>query len=81
MINKTIVAELFKKQYPDLMIESIYEWDPKTLLVVAPPVDKKDALDPYYKVNKLTGLISPFYPGEDIVKFGKIMSNSGGGKR
>lgn len=80
MINKTIVAELFKKQYPDLMIESIHEWDPKTLLVVAPPVDKKDALDPYYKVNKLTGLISPFYPGDDIVKFGKIMSNSGGGK-
>jgi hypothetical protein len=80
MINKTIVAELFKKQYPDLMIESIHEWDPKTLLVVAPPVDKKDALDPYYKVNKLTGLISPFYPGEDIVKFGKLMSNSGGGK-
>lgn len=80
MINKTVVAELFKKQYPDLMIESIHEWDPKTLLVVAPPVDKKDALDPYYKVNKLTGLISPFYPGEDIIKFGKIMSNSGGGK-
>jgi hypothetical protein len=80
MINKTIVAELFKKQYPDLMIESIHEWDPKTLLVIAPPVDKKDALDPYYKVNKLTGLISPFYPGEDIVKFGKLMSNSGGGK-
>ena len=81
MINKTIVAELFKKQYPDLMIESIHEWDSKTLLVVAPPVDKKDALDPYYKVNKLTGLISPFYPGEDIIKFGKIMSNSGGAKR
>lgn len=81
MINKTIVAELFKKQYPDLMIESIHEWDPKTLLVIAPPVDKKDALDPYYKVNKLTGLISPFYPGEDIIKFGKIMSNSGGAKR
>ena len=80
MIKEKIIAELFKKQYPDLIIQKIYDWDLKTLLVVAPPMDKKDSLDPFYKVNKITGVISPFYPGEDIEKFGRIMSKPGGGK-
>lgn len=78
MIKEKIIAELFKMQYPDLMIQEIHNWDPTTFLVVAPPIGKKDAVDPYYKVSKLTGVISPFYPGEDIEKFGRIMSKSGG---
>lgn len=79
MINSNVkkrIGALFKAYGEDVIIQDVHNWDTKHWLVIATHAGVEDEIDPYYKVNKLTGIIEPFHPGEDFEKFSDIMSNS-----
>lgn len=80
MISSTIMTKrvgiLLKAFNDELIVKDIYNWDSKNWLVIATHPGMDNELDPYYKINKITGNVEPFHPGEDIEKFSDIMSNS-----
>lgn len=79
MINDLIkkrIGTLFKAYGEDVVIQDVFNWDAKYWLVVATHVGVEDEIDPYYKVDKLTGIIEPFHPGEDFEKFSELMSGA-----
>lgn len=79
MINeftKKRIKTLFLADYPKLVVQQIIDWDKDRYVVVAPHKGRTDELDPYYSVNKHNGEIRPFYVGEDIVKFARLVKES-----
>lgn len=77
---KKRVGTLLKAFNDELIVKDIYNWDMQNWLVIAMHPGMADELDPYYKINKITGNVEPFHPGDDIEKFSEIMSRSGGGR-
>lgn len=68
-----IARQVFKKAHPDLAIEKIFNWDDNHYVIVAMPNDGKDYLDPYYGLDKNSGVITTFSPGSDLEKFLDLM--------
>ena len=73
-IIKKRVGILLKAFNSDLIVKDIHNWDSQHWLVVAMHPGMDNELDPYYKINKITGSVEPFHPGDDIEKFSEIMS-------
>lgn len=61
---------------PDLVLQKIIDWDKDRYVIVAPQKKNLNEADPYYSVNKHNGEIRPFYVGEDILKFAKLVNES-----
>lgn len=79
MISKVMqktIRVLFGTVMPGHSVVKILDWDKDRYVVVAPRKGNKDEIDPYYSVNKHNGEIRPFYVGEDIIRFAKLMEES-----
>lgn len=79
MINDSVkkrIGTLFRVYGEDVVIQDVFNWDTKHWIVIATHAGVEDEIDPYYKVNKLTGIIEPFHPGEDFEKFSKLMAGA-----
>lgn len=70
------IKELMAINMPELTVNKILDWDKDRYVIVAPHKNKFDEMDPYYSVNKHNGEIRPFYVGENLLKFAKLVSKS-----
>ena len=69
-MNEEQAVELFKKKKSNLHFVRIGDYDEKHYVVAALQNENStDEIDPYYGIDKETGEITPFSPGEDIEKF------------
>lgn len=66
----------FKKKHPDLVFKQMLDYDERYYVIEAlPPGEKTSFNDPYYGVEKATGVVSYYSPGGEFEKFFDALEN------
>lgn len=74
MISSNGALKAVKKKYPNRNPTAIFDYD-DSLFIVAAPLDRADFNGSFFSVNKTSGAVNVFAPGEDYDKFFDAIDN------